>query len=71
MYNKAVNTYPSALQFVPKYYHTQEVCDQAVSILLCSKIVSIDIRLKKRVMKLLMIFYQHYKWFLISLLQVR
>ena len=31
MCNKAVNTYPSAIQFVPECYKTQEICDKAVN----------------------------------------
>ena len=29
MCNKAIDTYPSAIQFVPKCYKTQEMCDKA------------------------------------------
>ena len=30
MCNKTVNTYPSAIQFVPDQYKTQEICVKAV-----------------------------------------
>ena len=31
MRNKAVNTYPSPIKFVPECFMTQEMCDEAVS----------------------------------------
>ena len=31
MYNKAVNAYPSAIQFILNWYKTQEMCDKVVS----------------------------------------
>ena len=31
MYNKTVSNYPSAMQFVPEFYKTQEMCDKAVN----------------------------------------
>ena len=30
MCNEAVDTYPSAIQFVPECYKTHEMCDKAV-----------------------------------------
>ena len=30
MYNKAVDNYPNALDFVPACYKTQKMCDKAV-----------------------------------------
>ena len=30
MYNKAVGSYPHALEFVPKCYKTQNMCNKAV-----------------------------------------
>ena len=30
MCDKAVDTYPSAIQFVPECYNTQKICDKAV-----------------------------------------
>ena len=32
MCNKAVDNYPHALEFVPKCYKTQNMCDKAVNI---------------------------------------
>ena len=32
MCKKAIDTYPSAIQFVPDQYMTQEMCDKAVNI---------------------------------------
>ena len=29
MYDKAANTHSSTIQFVPEYYKTQEMCDEA------------------------------------------
>ena len=31
MCDKAVNTYPSTIRFVPEYLMTQEMCDKAVN----------------------------------------
>ena len=31
-HKKAIDTYPSAIQFVPDQYMTQEMCDKAVNI---------------------------------------
>ena len=33
MCNKAVNTYPSTIRFVPECYKAQDVCDKAADIL--------------------------------------
>ena len=63
MCDKVVDTWPFVFNSVPDrpdVYKTQKMCDEAVSEdLLCQNIDMIDIRLKKCVMKLLMIFYQH------------
>ena len=31
MYNKAINNYPHALEFVSKCYKSQKICDKAVN----------------------------------------
>ena len=31
MCDKAVNTYPSTIKFVPEFFMTQEMCDKAVN----------------------------------------
>ena len=31
MCNKAANTYPSTITFVPEHYNTQKMCDKAVN----------------------------------------
>ena len=35
MCDKAVNTYPSIIQFVPECYSAQEICDKAVNRCFC------------------------------------
>ena len=53
MCNKAVGTYPSAMQFVPKCYKTRETSDKAIYT--CAFVYDfflIDIWLKKYVIKL-------------------
>ena len=53
---KALNNYPSTIPLVPECYKTQEMCVRAVILVLLYLILfSIDIRLKKYVIKLLII----------------
>ena len=53
MCNKAVGTYPSALQLVPECHKPQEMSDKAVDVWRLYLILFfIDIKLKKCVMKL-------------------
>ena len=35
MHNKADDTYPSAIQSVPEYYETHEMCDKAANTCFC------------------------------------
>ena len=52
MCNKAVDTYPSAIQFLPEYYRTREVCDKVVNTFLYLILLLIKIRFTKCVTEL-------------------
>ena len=53
MWNKVIDNYPHALEFVPECYKTQKVCDKAVNICFLYLILFlIDIKLKKCVTEL-------------------
>ena len=47
--DKAADTYPSTIKYVPDQFKTQKMCDK---VLLCLILFPINIRLKKCVIKL-------------------
>ena len=49
MCDKAANTHPSTIEYVPDQFETQEICDKAVDNLI---LFQINIRLKKCVAEL-------------------
>ena len=53
MCDKAANTHPSTIEYVPDQFETQEICDKAVdNVLLYLILFQINIRLKKCVAEL-------------------
>ena len=53
MCDKAYNTHPSTIEYVPDQFETQEICDKAVdNVLLYFILFHINIRLKKCVTEL-------------------
>ena len=52
MCDKAVDTYPSTIKYVPECFMTQEMCDKAVNSFFYSILFLIGIKLKKCVIEL-------------------